>query len=233
MKKKSEQHKEVHVDENAKNSSTHIKKKWHSADMVLVGGLLAIMGGMFWMMSGSDDTEKENTKPVVVQDAVTSAKKTEQKTPFYEDTQVVTAKQDVPIVEQVEENPPFVYADKADFSNENLMAPPEAYEQNNTLLAQKSPPLPKPSTPTKAPKASELKVVTTQEPTTPTPQANTLAQKPVPVAAPSASYVCSILAMYRDMIGKEIMYYIKDEAKHKYLPAHSQSNWDEAGILVK
>jgi len=147
--KKSEHHKEVHVDESAKDSSTHVKKKWTSADMVLVGGLLAIMGGMFWVMSGGFDETEASTAKVsnVVQDTATSAKKTEQKTPFYEDTQVVTAKQDAPIAAQVEESPPFVYANKADFSNENLMAPPEAYEQNNTLLAQKSSPLPKPSTP--------------------------------------------------------------------------------------
>jgi len=233
MKKKSEHHKEVHVDKSAKDSSTHVKKKWNSADIILLGGLLAIMGGMFWIMSGSDDTQKESTKPVVVQDAVNSTKKPEQKAPFYEDTKPLDAKQNAPMVKEVKEEAPFVYANKADFSNENLMPPPEAYEQNNTLLAQKSPPLPKPNTPVEAPKGNEQKVVTTQELSIPKPQAMSPVQKPMPTVAPSTSYVCSILTMYRNMIGKEIMYYIKDETNHKYLPAHSQSNWDEAGILVK
>jgi len=213
--------------------TTKKKMRFKGPEMVLVGGLVLIIGGMFWFMSdGLDDNTINNTDSNHSKESNVSK---EENPPFvYENNMEKQSNAPVKKTEVVvKEEAPFVYVNKADFSNENLMAPPEAYEQNNTLLAQKSPPLPKPSTPVEAPKGNEQKVVTTQELSIPKPQTMSPVQKPIPTVTSSTSYACSILPMYRDMIGKEIMYYIKDETNYKYLPAHSQSNWDEAGILVK
>lgn len=234
MKKRSEQDNVVPVDEALKNPSTKIKKKWNNADIVLVGGLVLIVGGMFWMMSDSNGTETSTIKPVKV-----STKKPEPKTPFYKKNNVIVAKKPMPssttnTSEQVEESPPFVYAQKADFANGALMPPPEAYEQNNTLLAKKSPPLKKPSIPIEAQKVSEQNAEVIQEPITQKTKPKKIAQKPITIAPPpNVSYVCSIVDMYKDMIGREIMYYVKDATNHKYLPAYTQANWDEAGVWVK
>jgi hypothetical protein len=80
---------------------------------------------------------------------------------------------------------------------------------------------------------SDEKVEVMQESSTSRSLPKTIVQKPVAVATSSASYVCSIVDMYRDMLGKEIMYYIKDATSHKYVPAYPQENWDEAGVWVK
>lgn len=234
MKKKSEQQNEAQTDESVQTPGTKVKKKWNSADMVLVGGLLAIMVGMFWVMSGSGQTE--STKSTKVADVTKDTAKAVPKTPFYEESKVLTptkttSQKSNKIVEEVEETPPFVYTNKADFSNENLMPPPEAYEQNNTLLAKKNLSTEEPSVPAADPKMSEQKVEVIKKPSTPKPQQ--IVQKPVAIDTPSVSYVCKIIDTYRDMLGKEIMYYTKDKEKHNYLPAHAQKNWDESGVWVK
>ena len=237
-------------------------------EIVLGMGLVLIVGGMFWFMSGGlDDGTKNNNDANHTQETTnnpdTNRSKEnnitkEKKKPFvYENniakqTKTPVKKTDVAAKEEA----PFVYAHQTDFSNENLMPPPDAYEQNISKLAKESAPLPKEAPPAKK---KETTTLTVQEPTLPkiaptevqaksvpkaqnsevvtvsnvVPQAVVVPSKPQQSTVSQGSYVCSIVGAYKNMLGKEIMYYVKDKATHKYVPAYSQKNWDESGVWVK
>jgi len=262
-KKKAEHHHiEVQTDDTVKAAThTKVKKKWNSADMVLVGGLILIIGGMFWLMSGGlGSSENSDTKvSSVTKKTKATAKKREPKTPFYGEVKTQNPQDATPVgdaKDTVEEAPPFVYTNQADFSNENLMPPPDAYEQNISKLAKESAPLPKEALPAKKKETTSL---TVQEPSLPnvasaevqgksvpkaqssevatsssvTPQVAVVLPKPQQNTVSQGSYVCSMIDGYNNMLGKEIMYYVKDKTTHKYLPAYSQKNWDESGVWVK
>ena len=258
MKKKSEQQDNIAVENTTQIPHTELKKKFNSADMVLAGGLVLIVGGMFWLMSGGlDSSENSNTKVSnATKTTKGTAKKVETQTPFYEQAKTQSP-QDVIHVGNAkdtgEEAPPFIYHNQADFSNENLMPPPEAYEQNISKLAKESAPLPREELATKKedkttqePNLPKVKPAEVQAQNMPKAQnsevavASSIAPEAVVYKKPQQStilsqdsYVCSIIAAYGDMLGKEIMYYVKDKATHKYLPAYSQKNWDESGVWVK
>lgn len=215
------------------NTTTKKKMRFKAPEMVLLTGLVLIIGGMFWIMSGGlDDSTTNNVENNTTKESNVSK---EEKPPYaYENTMQkqtnapvketeVSTKETLPEVVAKDEAP-FVYANSADFAGDTLMPPPEEYEQNNTTLVKKSASIQKPNTTQKVSKALS-KVVAT-----PKPQER---EKPMPVATPSASYVCSIVDMHRDMLGKEIMYFTKDAAKHTYIPAHAQASWDESGVWVK
>lgn len=225
------------------------KKGWSSADMVMVGGLIAIMGGMFWVMSGSSEAEKPVANPAKENVKKEEGKKAAPQTPFYEEGSVVETKKDTPIPaekqEQAGKSLPFVYPSEGDFESENLMPPPEAYDKNNTMLAKKSVTAEKEKVATAPTQEASVQSAAAQEPAVPKTQEVTAVKKPLSAAPSSApqtqkpapeaqqSYVCHVMPRHTEMIGKEIMYYTKDTTTHKYLPAHSKKNWDESGVWIK
>lgn len=264
MKKKPEISIKNDTDTPVENIETQSKKKWRSADMVFVGGLIAIVGGMLWMMGvgsseeiSTDKTVKsariENKQNIKKEDVVMAVVDKQ------EGAIVNVASTPAPTPQKKEETPPFVYDNKADFSTDNLMPPPETYEKNNTVIAQKIAKIEKPTpikeevkqkpqaiAPTVTPQTQAITAkqeINTHEPkvskSVPV-EVNTVVDTPakrenqIKESIPSSEgYVCSIVEAYQNMLGKEIMYYTKDTQSNKYTPAYSQANWDESGVLVK
>jgi len=163
------------------------------------------------------------------------------------------------VKEATKASEPFVYENGADFSDDTLMPPPKEYEQNISKIAPKipaqAPQIPKKNStiPGKTEKIVSESVqkqekallgTQTQE-TVPTPIAatpNTLQPASItktvtpPVTKQiskesSDNYVCTIVEDYRNMLGKEIMYYVK--STKGYTAAYTQKKWDESGVLVK
>ena len=251
------------------HATTKKKIRFKGPEMVLVAGLAAIIGGLFWVISGGLDepavskTQKAKTttqKPEV--NATIAKREAPQTAPYYEESKVVEAPASSPmvsdnqtVVNTAEETPPFVYENEAEFGNENLAPPPEAYEKNLTKIAKQT-------VVEKAQKSQDNKniersvetpsikrtseaVVQAQQSTTepsqtqaPTPKVALSPSIVNPTTQPAvatvqSSYVCSMMKGYSDMVGKEIMYYLKDPATQTYLPAYTQKNWDESGIWIK
>jgi len=242
------------------HATTKKKIRFKGPEMVLVAGLAAIIGGLFWVITGGLDepavskTQKAKTttqKPEV--NATIAKREAPQTAPYYEESKVVEAPASSPmvsdnqtVVNTAEETPPFVYGNEANFGSENLAPPPEAYEQNLTKIAKQTAvqkPKNRPlesraeAVEQKAPKATTPTMQRTKEVVNPqssavTPVSVQPATQPV-MATAQSSYVCAMMKGYSDMVGKEIMYYLKDPATQTYLPAYTQKNWDESGIWIK
>jgi len=232
--------------------------------MVLVGGLVLIVGGMFWLMSGGLDSKSSAAKaPETPKQAKTPAQKSPTPPPFYEQKRSPTQKKTANQVdasaakapkEAATKTPPFAYENQADFSSDNLVPPPESYEQNIKKLAKQraSAPQKQQTTPKQdevetataesvipakdpiqtpnPPKAQTVEVPASTNEAARNPKVQNRAQKNT---EPQGAYVCKIMDAYKNLLGKEIMYYLKDESTHKYVPAYSLANWDESGVVVK
>jgi len=246
-KTKTDMHtKEHEIEESMEKGTTtpERSKSLSSTDMVFGGGLLAIIGvGIFMILGNSPETStvEENIKISTDLQSQASPKENQLKKPweypenetFKEEksSNVQVGEKKNTISHETENKAPFAEYVKPQVlssepvegaSTEELMPPPESYEDGYTKKVEENQ--------TKKPKSLKVKETLVK---TKLPYENNISKKQIKEKK-NDTFVCRLLEAYSDMKGKEIVYYKKDiHNLSTYIPIYKSNDWDQSGVMIK